>query len=69
MARSRDDDDARESKRIRETTPSGPRIPQSSPSDGEGESGTGDYGVDIGAGRHRGFGPDEPPKPGKRSPA
>lgn len=62
MARSRDTDESRETKRIRETTPSGPRVPSTSPADGDGESGTGDYGVDIGAGRHRGFGP-EAPKP------
>lgn len=65
MARSRDPDESRDSKRIRETTPSGPRIPPISPAHGDGESGTGDYGVDIGAGRHRGFGPDEPEPAGK----
>lgn len=65
MARSRDTDELRDQKRIRETTPSWPRIPQASTAHGVGESGTGDYGVDIGAGRHRGFGP-KAPKPTRK---
>jgi hypothetical protein len=52
---------AREARRIRETTPAGPRAPQSPTAAGDGESGTGDYGVDLGAGGHRGFGSDEQP--------
>lgn len=49
----------REARRIRETTSDSRHISQSPTANGEGESGTGDYGVELGAGGHRGFGADD----------
>jgi hypothetical protein len=54
--RNKETEDERESRRIRETTPEKPTGPQTPTSDGDGESGTGDYGEELGGGGHRGLG-------------